>query len=86
MDNKHRCQSCGMPVGPGYFGSTIDGSYNQEYCKFCFQKGEFTNPSLTLDKMIEISVGFMKNNLGFTEEKARQMSQKHIQNLKRWKK
>ncbi|MEO6509174.1 MAG: zinc ribbon domain-containing protein [Patescibacteria group bacterium] len=85
MENKLRCQSCGMPVGPGYFGSNIDGSDNWEYCRFCFQKGEFTSSSLTVDKMIETSVGFMKNNLGFTEEKAQELSKNTIPHLKRWK-
>jgi hypothetical protein len=41
------CQSCGMPmVKPEDFGSNADGS-------FCFQKGKFTEPNLTMEQMID---------------------------------
>lgn len=43
MDDKPRRQSCGMPLGaPGYFGTEVDGTENKEFCKFCFQNGNFT--------------------------------------------
>lgn len=32
-------------------GTEKDGSKNQEYCKFCYQQGAFTNPGITLDEM-----------------------------------
>ena len=87
MEQKQRCQSCGMPfAAEGYYGTNKDLSENKDYCRFCFQKGMFTEPTLTLDGMIEKSVSFMTTNLGFSEQKAREMSVSVISQLKRWKK
>lgn len=38
------CQSCGMPLSkdPNGGGTNADGSKNQTYCSYCYQKGEFT--------------------------------------------
>ena len=36
------CQSCGMPIENNeQLGTNKDGSINQDYCKYCFDKGEF---------------------------------------------
>ena len=86
MEDKIRCQSCGMPLGtPGGYGTNTDGSENKEYCKFCFQNGSFTNPDQTLEEMIASSVAFMSEELHFPKEKAERMSNDIIPNLKRWK-
>ncbi len=93
MDDKPRCQSCGMPLG--YFtmsdgaqahnyGTNDDESENHEYCKFCFQNGKFVEENLTLSDMIEKSVGFMTSEFKMSEEKAHSLSQQVISNLKRW--
>lgn len=34
-------------------GTEEDGSSNFDYCKYCYQHGEFTKPGLTLDEMKE---------------------------------
>lgn len=86
MDDKQRCQSCGMPVSAefGNYGTKVDGSADKEYCQFCFQDGSFTNPNQTLDEMVQSSVSFMTANLGFTTEKATEMSNDVIPKLRRW--
>ena len=81
-----RCQSCGMPLGDGFYGTDSDGSVTKEYCKFCFQDGAFTMPGLTADDMIKRSVDFMTKNLGIPAQKAEEMSRAVIPGLKRWKK
>ncbi|MGQ9623414.1 MAG: zinc ribbon domain-containing protein, partial [Candidatus Caldatribacteriaceae bacterium] len=44
------CQSCAMPmVKPEDFGTNADGSPNGEYCRYCFQNGEFTAPDTTVE-------------------------------------
>lgn len=54
MANKYFCQSCSMPLDdPDLWGTEIDGSRNHEYCKYCYQDGQFTNPELTLEGMKE---------------------------------
>ena len=52
MENKNFCQSCSMPLdSPELLGTEKDGSKSQEYCKYCYQKGAFINPGMTLDEM-----------------------------------
>ena len=86
MDITGRCQSCGMPLGDTFknFGTGADGSPVSEYCHFCYQNGGFTNPTQTLDEMVQSSIDFMTANLGFSAEQATQMSNDVIPRLKRW--
>ena len=36
------CQSCGMPmVKEGDFGTNANGTKNNDYCTYCYQKGKF---------------------------------------------
>jgi hypothetical protein len=86
MDDKPRCQSCGMPLGDGFYGSNADGSESQEYCKFCFQDGVFTDEGLTVDDMIEKSADHMTKEQGFEAREARDLATGVIPSLKRWKK
>lgn len=87
MDEKVRCQSCGMPLGTAeFYGTEANGSENRFYCKFCFQNGSFTKPDMTLNEMIESSVTFMSEKLNFPQEMAQEMSSAIIPTLKRWQK
>jgi len=80
-----RCQSCGIPIGVGFYGTKADGSENQEYCKFCYQNGAFTEPDLNMDGMIKKSVAYMMDQLNFSEERAEVISNALIPTLKRWR-
>jgi hypothetical protein len=43
-----------MPLdSPELAGTEKDGSASHEYCKYCYQNGEFTSPDITLDEMKE---------------------------------
>lgn len=54
MGNRKFCQSCSMPLDtPELLGTEKDGSPSQEYCKYCYQQGEFTHPGMSLDEMKE---------------------------------
>jgi len=77
------CQSCAMPMQkPEDFGTNADGSQNQEYCSFCFKDGSFTEPDITMDKMIENCVGYMKET-NVPQEQIEQ-TKIFIPKLKRW--
>lgn len=84
--DKQRCQSCGMPLADGFFGTHKDGSETQEYCKFCFQDGEYLQPELTMDDMIQMSISNMTQDLQIGQQKAEMLARQVIPNLKRWKK
>lgn len=85
MDNKIRCQSCGMPLGDGFYGTNKDRSKNEEYCTFCFQNGDYTNPHETLETMIQKSIDNMTKDLSMSEAKAKELAHTFIPSLKRWK-
>jgi hypothetical protein len=51
-ENMGFCNSCGRPVYKGNFGTNEDGSENEDYCKDCFQNGEFTEPDINVNEMI----------------------------------
>lgn len=85
MDEKNRCQSCAMPLDIGFYGTNADGSLNQEYCKLCYEKGNFREPNLTLEEMIGRSFAYMVDELGLRIEEAESLSKSIIPNLKRWK-
>lgn len=74
-----------MPMGDGFFGTNAQGSQTQEYCKFCYVNGVFTEPSLTLQDMVYRSIEQMKKELSLPEEQAKVIAVTTIPQLKRWK-
>jgi hypothetical protein len=55
------CQSCSMPMMKSEdFGSNADGSPSEEYCRFCFSYGAFTEPGITLSEMIAKCASIMQ--------------------------
>lgn len=80
------CQSCGMPMGrPEDFGANDDGLKNNDYCHFCFKEGKFTEPNITLDKMINKVTDFLVQLRHMPEVEAGQLAQSFIPKLKRWR-
>jgi radical SAM superfamily enzyme len=64
-------------------GTNEDGSLNQEYCHYCYQNGQFTDPEMTMEEMIELTVRIM-------EEKRMpsdliEQTKEYIPMLKRWR-
>lgn len=60
MAIKHFCQSCSMPMDtPELFGTEKDGSKNNDYCRYCYANGAFTNPNLTLEEMKDLMMKIM---------------------------
>ncbi len=59
MENKEQiCQSCGMPItADKQKGTNADGSLSNEYCSYCYKKGEFTN-TITLDEQVEMGLNY----------------------------
>ena len=86
MENKNRCQSCGMPLAAelGNLGTNRDDSTTSEYCSFCFANGEFTNPNQTIEEMIQSSIENMTADLNMPPEKAAELANSFIPTLGRW--
>lgn len=80
------CQSCGMPMNSKeVLGTNSDGTHNTDYCTYCYQKGSFTSPNVTMEEEIEICVPFMKQ-AGMAEDEARGLLKETFPRLKRWNK
>jgi len=88
MEDKARCQSCGMPIDEsfGNLGTNDDGSNSETYCTYCFQNGEFTNPDQSLAEMIQSSIDNMTTDLNMPLEQATELANSFIPKLGRWQK
>ena len=52
------CQCCGMPLeDDGVLSREPDGSFNEDYCKWCYTGGKFVYSSL--EELIEFLAGTM---------------------------
>jgi hypothetical protein len=84
MVNVLICQSCGMPLNKEENkGTNKDKTKNDEYCKFCFLEGKFTNPQLTMEDQINKGIE-MSKKMWMPEDKAKEIAWNTIPKLKRW--
>lgn len=79
------CQSCGMPLNNKTKGTNEDQSLSEEYCRYCYEEGEFLIPNLTLNIQMERLANMAIENMKMPEEEARSMAEKVLPGLKRWK-
>ena len=79
------CQSCAMPMSDEHFASEKDGSKSEDYCKYCYQDGEFTS-DVSMEEMIDYSAPKAAEATGISEEEARKMCEEMFPKLKRWMK
>jgi len=82
-----QCQSCAFPMNnEDDFGTEVDGKKSEEYCYRCYQNGKFTDEGITMEEKIDklVQMGMLK--FGVSESFARNLAEKYIPNLKRWKK
>lgn len=86
QQNETYCQSCAMPMkSDELYGTNSDGTKTEEFCKFCFQNGQFTEPDITMQEMIDKCVSIMGRQNIMPEDQARDLMTKHLPNLNRWK-
>jgi predicted transcriptional regulator YdeE len=79
-----QCQSCGMPLlSEELYGTDSNGSVVDEFCKYCYENGAFTQPSFTVDDMIAFCVPFLVEE-GMGEQVARDLLAGSLPGLKRW--
>lgn len=78
------CQSCGMPMtSDDQWGKNKDGSINHDYCKYCYDNGEFIH-DVTMEEFIEMCAQFA-DQAGMTKEQMKEYCTKLFPTLKRWK-
>ena len=78
------CQCCGMPLHEdGLISRETDGSYNEDYCKWCYSEGKFAYPSK--EALLDFLVGHMPNPDGLPDEERRAQFDAYLVQLKHWK-
>ena len=64
-------------------GTNKDGSINNDYCKYCYENGEFID-DVTMEEYIEICSQY-GSQAGMTNEEMKEHLKKVFPTLKRWK-
>lgn len=78
------CQSCGMPItSDSQLGTNLDGSKNEDYCKYCYQDGEFID-KVSMEEYIEMCSKY-GSQAGMTNEEMKLHCETLFPTLKRWK-
>ncbi len=77
------CQSCGLPFTKESMGVNRNETKNEEYCIGCFDKGEFTDHSLTMHKLEVKLVEMAEVHNEITLEEA-QIVIRELPYLRRW--
>ena len=68
------CQSCGMPIDDEQLkGIKKDSSKSDEYCSYCYQKGEFTSKA-TMEEMVAICLPPTINAGAYADEQSAKSS------------
>ena len=76
------CQCCGMPLDDSTISKEPDGSFNEEYCKWCYTEGEFKYTSI--EQLIDFCVEHMSSE-NWPPEQVRAHMEAVVPNLNHWK-
>lgn len=78
------CQCCGMPLNEdSLISHEPDGSYNEDYCKWCYTDGKFVYQSK--DSLLDFLVSHMPNPENIADEERRAQFDAYLSQLKHWK-
>ncbi len=77
------CQCCGMPLEDTSISREPDGTFNEEYCKWCYTDGKFVYSDL--GQLTDFLVEHMANE-NWTKEQAREYFETQLPRLKHWRK
>ena len=76
------CQCCGMPLDDATVSKDPDGTFNEDYCKWCYSDGEFKYSSK--EELIDFCVEHMASE-AWPAEQVRAHMEAVVPNLKHWK-
>ena len=76
------CQCCGMPLEDSTTSRESDGTFNEEYCKWCYDAGKFTYTSM--EALIDFCAEHMSNE-NWSSEQVRAHMENLLPNLNYWK-
>ena len=80
------CQSCGIPIRRlADFGRRLDGSIHTDYCHYCYKRGSFTDPGISMHEKIKRNIAKARK-MGINPEEAEMLAFSTIPHLGRWRK
>ena len=78
------CQCCGMPLNEDdMISREPDGSFNEDYCRWCYADGDFAYKSK--DALLDFLIAHMPDPNGTPEEERRVLYDGWLSQLKHWK-
>ncbi len=79
------CQCCGIPIGDdSLLSREPDGSFNEDYCKWCYADGSFTYASK--EALVDFLMANMPNPEDLSEPRRRRGFDHYLSGLKHWQK
>ena len=76
------CQCCGMPLEDSLLSCEPDGSFNEDYCKWCYADGQFAYQDL--QTLTDFLVEHMSNE-NWSAEQARAYFEAQLPQLQHWR-
>ena len=76
------CQCCGMPLEDSMLSREPDGSFNEDYCKWCYADGQFAYQDL--QTLTDFLVEHMSNE-NWSAEQARAYFEAQLPQLQHWR-
>ncbi len=76
------CQCCGMPLDDSSISKETDGTFNEEYCKWCYADGKFVYTSM--EELLDFLAGHMPNE-NWSPEQVRAYFEVQLPKLNHWK-
>lgn len=76
------CQCCGMLLDESAISKETDGSFNEEYCKWCYSNGEYTYHDM--GDLVDYCAEHMATE-SFSSEQVRAYIKDMLPNLNYWK-
>ena len=76
------CQCCGVPLEDSLLSREPDGSFNEDYCKWCYADGQFAYQDL--QTLTDFLVEHMSNE-NWSAEQARAYFEAQLPQLQHWR-
>lgn len=71
MPMSYYCQCCSMPIpDEEMHGTEADGSKSADFCKYCYDQGDFTAKGMAMDEFIEATAPMEAKALGVSLDEA----------------
>ena len=78
------CQCCGMPLSEdSMISRETDGSFNEDYCKWCYTDGNFVYKSK--ESLLDFLIKTIPNPENQNADERRKIFDSHLSQLKHWK-